>query len=289
MRVLAACVVLLVLLAGGSTSSAVDNPRLLLDPAWSPDGKSIAFVDNDAGVEGRHGDLYVMNADGTSVRKLTNGTGARYSRGARYPTWSPDSRKLAFSYGYDGIFVINADGTSLHPIGVGCCPDWSRSGRRIAVAKFARLSESSFGRIEVTRPDGEGDRVVASPPDCDSYSAPTWSPDGEQIAFTVSREDEGCSQRSVHLGIIRSYNGRVRALANGAVEADWSPGGRRIAYSTQGGPITVLDLKTGRRTKLHGGGHPSWSPNSRKLVFTSNVAIYVMSDDGSDVTQLFPH
>jgi TolB protein len=66
----------------------------------------IAFASND-----ENGDLeiYVMNADGTNLKKLTNN-----SIGAQYPVWSPDGQRIAFAAIKDGgIYTMNADGTNL--------------------------------------------------------------------------------------------------------------------------------------------------------------------------------
>src|SRR4051794_35516443 len=80
------------ILAAGSGKAAGSLP-FLYDPAWSPDGKLIAFADRDEGAGGSRGDLYVMNADGTNMRKLTDSTGGSL-RGARYPAWSPDGTRV---------------------------------------------------------------------------------------------------------------------------------------------------------------------------------------------------
>ena len=81
--------------------------------SWSPDGRRIAFVDN------YYSDLYVINADGSGPRRLTN-TISYYSSSVpsnAFPTWSPDSKKIASfcpappgSKGRD-LCMINADGT----------------------------------------------------------------------------------------------------------------------------------------------------------------------------------
>ena len=77
-----------------------------MNPAWSPDGKKIAFdSDRDGNWE-----IYVMNADGSNPINLTNNNGVDW-----YSTWSPDGRKIAFSSNRDGnfqIFVMNADGSN---------------------------------------------------------------------------------------------------------------------------------------------------------------------------------
>ena len=74
-------------------------------PAWSPDGRKLAFVSDRDG----NSEVYVMNADGSGQRSLT--------RNPAYdadPAWSPDGRKLAFVSNRDGsygVYVMNADGS----------------------------------------------------------------------------------------------------------------------------------------------------------------------------------
>ncbi|TLY03119.1 MAG: hypothetical protein E6K92_05025 [Thaumarchaeota archaeon] len=84
-------------------------------PSWSPDGKKIAFV------EGAENDIFVINADGTGLTRLTDSPGRD-----THPSWSPDGTKIAFATDRDlvqepggglcfcnlQIYVMNADGTS---------------------------------------------------------------------------------------------------------------------------------------------------------------------------------
>jgi TolB protein len=79
-------------------------------PAWSPDGQRIAFCSSRDGDY----DLYVMNADGTDVRRILKSPGLE----AR-PSWSPDGKRLAFTSNRDGnyeIYVCNGDGSKLRRI-----------------------------------------------------------------------------------------------------------------------------------------------------------------------------
>ncbi len=76
-------------------------------PAYSPDGKRIAFCSSREG----EFDLYVMNADGTDVKRIIKLEGMQTR-----PCWSPDGKRLAFTWNRDGnydIHAVNLDGTGL--------------------------------------------------------------------------------------------------------------------------------------------------------------------------------
>jgi dipeptidyl aminopeptidase/acylaminoacyl peptidase len=285
--------------AGGSAANGPVGLGSYVDPAWSPDGKSIAFVDNSFpdGSAATDGDLYVMKADGTNPRKLTNSPGGGKVPSPRGPSWSPDSKKIVFAYGPNGIYgahgiyVVNANGAGLHKlVGAGASyPAWSPSGRKIA---FALGKEPELLRIYAVNPDGTNRALVAAEQGEHACSLvwPTWSPDGQRIAFGNAGPE--CSNT---MGMVTRYRGPIRTLAYDLIGAqpDWSPGGRRIVYSTYDTlsgdrRIVVLELKTGRRKFLHTGTHPSWSPNSRRIVFSDKGAIYVMSADGTEVSKLYP-
>jgi Tol biopolymer transport system component len=89
------------------------------DPSWSPDGSSVVFTRTVGG----NADVYVIDADGSNLRRLTNDPAAD-----RSPAWSPDGSKIAFQSGRDGneeVYVINVDGTGL--VNVTRHPGWDGS------------------------------------------------------------------------------------------------------------------------------------------------------------------
>jgi len=90
---------------GSGTRRLTHNAAQNAEPAWSPDGRKIAFRSTRNG----NRDLYVMNADGSGKRNLTQNA-AWDSR----PSWSPDGQKIAFVSNRDGrleAYVMNADGS----------------------------------------------------------------------------------------------------------------------------------------------------------------------------------
>ena len=149
------------------------------EPAWSPDGTQLVFA-RDGG--GRH--LWIMNADGTGRRQLTQNFII-----ASKPAWSPDGRTIAFvetelSAGpiFDHIALIDPDGGNLRQIGLSGGdvdnPDWSPDGRRI-------VFNTSTTTIAIMDPDSGNQtplRIVGQP-EFQKF-APAWSPDGKKIAYS---------------------------------------------------------------------------------------------------------
>jgi len=148
-------------------------------PAWSPDGTRIAFVSVR---NGDAADVYVMNADGTGERRLTDHPAVDTD-----PAWSPDGARIAFSSERDGnaeIYAMNADGSGVTRLTTNSTPDghpaWSPDGRRLAFAGTQcddRGSSYCFPTIFVAGPTGPPVAVGLG-------QDPAWSPDGRKIAVT---------------------------------------------------------------------------------------------------------
>jgi TolB protein len=199
------------------------------DPAWSPDGKRLAFgVMNSRGWR-----LYVTTADGSRPRALTASTGL-----AGAPSWSPDGRSIALetlprsvpgrrSYAQQ-IYVVASAGGRLRQItgfdafkGGASHPAWSPDGRVIAFTGRRAPTDDARSDIWVVRPSGKGLRRLI----VNAYDA-AWSPDGARIAFG----------RDGDIYTANASGGEVRRVTRtprlGDTHPSWSPDGTRITFAS---------------------------------------------------------
>ncbi len=300
---LAAAVATALVLAASGSAQRGATPSYD-DPAWSPNGKLIALSSSHDD-PARFPDIYVMNTDGSGLRRVTNGQSdctPAYPCGHGTPAWSPSGRRLAYT-AFAFIDAIDLEGTHHDVLwnrgdegGGACCPAWSPSGRRIAFAYRAN-SEGAGGQIWLVNADSTGKRLLVKPPGGSipvSFTYPTWSPDGKRIAFAYVIEPHPPKYGSStgFIGLVRA-DGRGRIVKLKAGRDPWQPAwshdGRLIAFADRLRWIAVLDLRTHHVRRLHRGTKPSWSPDDRQLAFEGpRGGIFVMRADGSHVRQLTP-
>jgi TolB protein len=147
-------------------------------PIWSPDGTKIAFTTNRDG----NPEIYVMNRDGTGVRRMTNHPGIDVS-----PTWSPTGGQLAWVSDRTGtarIYIMNVDGTGERVLISEECfrPTWS-SGKFNEIA-YAGRSGPGYDIKVYSFADGASRRITDG---IGSNESPAFSPNGRHIAFTSTR------------------------------------------------------------------------------------------------------
>ncbi len=148
-------------------------------PAFSPDGQQIAFMSNRDG----NPDLYVVNVDGTEMRRLTNHPMIDTS-----PTWSPNGLQIAFTSDRTGspqIFVIGADGTGLRRLTYETyCdrPTWSPP----PFNEIAYSSKTGPGH-DIKVLDLATNEVRQLTYGLGSNESPSYSPNGRHVAFMSTR------------------------------------------------------------------------------------------------------
>ena len=156
-------------------------------PTWSPDGKQIAFVRALPPAEGDG--IYVMNADGSGLRRLTDGDA---------PHWAPNGAIYFAGGAPSDVFRINADGSGLRQVTEGVevgAFALSQDGKQLAVY------DSFVDQIVTLPATGAGSPVVVVDQVAAKGYVPThnglpfgvalsWSPDGRALAFATSDMDD---------------------------------------------------------------------------------------------------
>jgi Tol biopolymer transport system component len=189
-------------------------------PAWSPDGRLIAFAGTDqTGAPG----IFVLNVATGELLRVTRSHWFEAT-----PIWSPDGRRIAFVRGthdLQSLWIVNvASGDLTHVSTLPAAnPAWSPDGTTIAFSRPGTIGLDSG--IWLIHPDGSGLRRFANAA-VTSDGNISWSPDGTKIAFAAPRTDGKAP--FVDIDVVNVTTGEVRVLARGFDYPTWSPDGRSI-------------------------------------------------------------
>jgi TolB protein len=273
-------VVVLLFLLSISSAAQIPNPERLTNinnsyPAISPDGSTIVFQSDRSG----RGELFTMKPDGTDVKQITNLSNNIENSSwmpSASPSWSPDGKQIAFVGNVEpdnpDIFIMNADGSGLRRLtafpGDDSHPHWAANGRIVfnsaqttpdLKAEWSRQWHEVFS----INPDGTDLRQHTRCKTVCTY--PSLSPDGNKILFRKVLDTPG-------------FN--------------WD-----LSSSKRNSEVFVADVNGENEVNISNSaafdGWPMWSPDSKRLLFTSNRMgpanvghIFLVNADGSGLTQL---
>jgi len=258
-------ILLVALLAAGATPAAYRGNQADTYPAWSPDGRWIAFIhDADSGYNGGNRDLMRVDSRGREQHLVVRGSDLG-SNQPYDPRWSPDGQKLLFGVccDPDEVWTVAPDGSGLKRLAtVGREPAWSPDARQVAY-----VGERSY--LSVMNADGSGQRRLAP-----AASRPAWSPAGTEIAYTSAGDLylwHVAEDRSERLTATKQYEDHAR----------WSPNGALIAYARgfdyyvmrANGSAPRRVARAQRDDPFSRPGPAEWSPNGRWLALAARAPV----------------
>jgi Tol biopolymer transport system component len=323
---LAAVAVGLVAGMGGTVDAAPGaEPQHITQLAWSPNGKWLAYLIDDA-ASGQASSLHVVRLDRRVQRRVVfvtpreatlygiawspdskqvavrlydmagnqlswiaaaNGLRARHFVG-RFEDWAPDGRRFVlFRSAERSLYVVDSLSGGVRFLAQGALARWSPNGRRIAFSP--RRSGSSPARVFSV--DANGTDLRQEGADSAAYAdqiVAGWSHDSTKIAYYESYPFGDFSRAFI---VPADGSRRATQVGDRAWEVLWSPGGRRLAvrdWSTAGVKIMTLDGST-LATLSDVESDIAWAPGGRNVVFTGSrpfgPGIYIARADGRGVSR----
>ena len=274
------------------TNTTASNLR----PAWSPDGKRIAFQSNREGPY----HIYVMDSDGGNVSQLTNG-----DSDDRHPAWSPDGKYLAVDSGDTAkreiwtIEVSSKRRTQVTKLGaIASFPSWSPDGKHLG---FYVYQDASMDVWTVASEGGNQTRLtrdLASEGNnqCTfACHAVAWSPDGSRIAVadgdqarvlllaatngSVSAPITPVDERS-HFPVYLPDGSLVYVSEHVTIDQSWTD-----LWMVDPNAANTIDARTAVAGQIQAQGPFGLSNDVRQLLFASprsgNFEIYSVTLDAA--------
>lgn len=251
----------------GQEVKLTDHPAQDRRPAWSPDGRFIAFESDREG----QWDLFLMPADGGEARRLT-----AHDADDRSPAWHPDGDRLLFESNREGnldLYLLTLKTGETRPLTRNPVDEFmarfSPDGGRIAFC--ARVNDAP--QLFLMASNGTLRRQLTETPYRSLW--PAWSADGKALTFFSRRDSEGQYDELYTLSL---ESGALTRLTR-VPRHDFCPalshdGQLAWASSRDGGRPEIYAQRSGgepRRLTVNEDGdtEPHWSPDGKKLAFAA--------------------
>ncbi|KEZ77233.1 Tol-Pal system beta propeller repeat protein TolB [Salinisphaera hydrothermalis] len=240
---------------GSHPSTVYSSQDPIMSPAWSPDGKKLAYVAFNVykGVSS----VRVQDLATGKVRTIASGSGVN---GA--PAWSPDGNRIALTKSQNGdsnIYVYNLSTGQMqqltHSSSIDTEAAWSPDGQKIA------FTSDRGGKPQIYEMSSHGGQVQRLTYDGQSNQRPDFSPDGKLLAMVQQ------SANGFRIAVMNLANNNVRVVSDGPLDDSpaFAPNGQAILYATQGSSNSLATVSVDGKAKstLSQAGEvrePAWGP-----------------------------
>ena len=248
------------------------GPATEFEPAFSPDGKFIAFSSDRADVSAGRTDLWIVRRDGKGLRRITTGLNARS------PAWSRDGKRIVAATD-GGIVAVSPSGKDLvkvtvnTPEHVDFAPVWNAAGTHVVFTRTALADGATTGQSlwYAAATGSPAKRVLGNSAPVGYLSQPDISPDGTLLTF-LQADAGGTAIWLADLSgtVLRRLALSRTGLLNGPA---FSPDGKWVLFTHSGfdgrspSSMRLVSLEGTRtqmiaRTKQGNYYAPSWDPTS---------------------------